>query len=162
MTVHRGRARRTTSALPLLLTATAIATAACGGAEPAPAKAPAQETRDSAPADEVVAEPRTIEEAQERIARAQAMLDADSDDRRTLEASPRAPSSSPQGGTAPSARHEREDACGSPCRALASMKRAVEALCRMTGDTDDRCVEARRTLGESTSRVASCKCEVRG
>jgi len=160
MTVHPGRARRTPRALRCVLTAAAIASAACGGAGPAPSKAPAQETHDRAPDDYALSEPRTIEEAQNQIAQAREMLSAETNATREMEASPRAEPPPPQG-AAPSARREREDSCGSPCRALASMKRAVEALCRMTGDADDRCVDAKRTLDESTGRVASCKCEVR-
>ena len=146
-----------------------IMTAACGGADSAPAKTPVQERRDDAVDDLAVSEPRTIEEAQDQIAQARAALDATGDTKTgdtkaTSESAPRAePPAAPQGGAPPPAspRQQREDACGSPCRALASMKRAVEALCRMTGDTDDRCADAKRTLGESTSRVASCKCEGR-
>jgi hypothetical protein len=41
------------------------------------------------------------------------------------------------------------------------MRRAVDALCAMTGDTDHRCVDARRILTESTTRLATCKCEPR-
>jgi hypothetical protein len=48
--------------------------------------------------------------------------------------------------------------CASPCRALASMKRAVEALCRMTGESDTKCVDARKTLADNVGKTASCKC----
>ena len=167
MTAHRAHAFSTASTvrrLTFLLAALAVATAACGGADSTPAKAPAQERHDKALEDEALSEPRTIEEAQDRIAQASAALEAKGDAKASSESAPQAePPTAPQGGaTAPGApRREREDTCGSPCRALASMKRAVEALCRMTGDTDDRCVDAKRTLGESTSRVASCRCEGR-
>ena len=171
MTVHPAHTSSTASTvrgLTLLFTALAIATAACGGADATPAKTPAGERHDKTLDEDGVSEPRTIEEAQDRIAQARAALEAPGDvkgdTRASSESAPRAePPPAPQGGaTAPAApRQEREDACGSPCRALASMKRAVEALCRMTGDTDDRCADAKRTLGESTSRVASCKCEGR-
>ena len=147
-----------------------VALAACGGADSAPAKAPAQEqgpTRDDADGmTEDRSEPRTVEEAQERIARARARLEGgDAEKRPAAEPSPHAPQpapeppSAPQGGTSSAPRREVESTCASPCRALASMKRAVDALCRMTGETDDRCVEAKRTLGDSTTRVSSCKCE---
>lgn len=51
-----------------------------------------------------------------------------------------------------------EDRCASPCRALVSMRRAVAALCRMTGDTDTRCVDAKKTLADSEGRVSPCSC----
>lgn len=161
MTTHPARASRTVRGLTVLLATLALASAACGGAaDSAPAKAPAQEQRDR-PADDELPEPRTIEEAQDRIARARVALEGKGDAKAASEA-PRAerlepPSPSPQGGASP--QQDRDSVCGSPCRALASMKRAVEALCRMTGDTDNRCVDAKRTLDESTNRVASCRCE---
>jgi hypothetical protein len=144
--------------------------AACGGAEiapkSAPAASPAKVSKDQP------AEPTTIEEAQDQIARARASLESPSasardEAKKTERSEPQkgaSPSSSrsPQGGGASSSREEKPsteaDTCGNPCRALASMKRAVESLCRMTGDGDNRCVDAKRTLSESTTRVASCKC----
>jgi hypothetical protein len=135
-----------------LLVLTAACVAACGGA--APAKSPeASESMDRAAPEPRT--PRTIEEAQDQIARARASLDGS----KTKATEPSAPSAekAPQGGAV---REEKPvDLCGSPCRALASMTRAVEALCRMTGDADNRCVDARRTLDESTARVSSCRCE---
>jgi hypothetical protein len=38
------------------------------------------------------------------------------------------------------------------------MRRAVAALCRMTGEEDARCEDAKKTLNESESRVARCHC----
>lgn len=140
---------------PLVLATVASLVAACGGAEPAP-RSPDRETS-VAPSDREEPEPRTVEEALDQIARAEDSLTA------TKKSEPSSESTSvarepPQPGGA--ARAEASfDACGGPCRALASMKRAVDALCRMTGDADTRCVDARRTLADNTSRVASCKCE---
>ena len=48
--------------------------------------------------------------------------------------------------------------CVTPCRAIASMRRSVAALCRIAGDDDPRCVNARRTLDEGERRVARCGC----
>jgi hypothetical protein len=144
------------SAIALFVSCMAVA---CGGAAPAPAKAP------SAPEAETTAtdEPRTIEEAQDWITRARADLEGEP---RATEASSSSKTADtpgePQGGSLP-AREERapspDAACGGSCRALASMKRAVEALCRMTGDADERCADARRTLSDSTARLARCKCD---
>jgi hypothetical protein len=137
-----------------LLFAIASTVMACGGA--AEPKAPPQETRERVPREEVA--PRTIEDAQEQIARARAALDgtpSELDDLKATEPSA-APKAEPQGG----ARAESlEDACSGSCRALASMRRAVDALCRMTGDADERCASAKRTLSDSIRRIASCRCE---
>jgi hypothetical protein len=38
------------------------------------------------------------------------------------------------------------------------MRRSVEALCRLAGDGDARCVDARGTLARSEQRVARCGC----
>jgi hypothetical protein len=146
----------------------ALGIAACGGgADAAPAKAPGSTERSKEDSDKLV-EPKTVEEAQDQIARARAELevasrtptgDASSSSTPPKATEPKAESRpSPQGGASP---HEERyaDTCGSPCRALASMRRAVEALCRLTGDGDNRCADARRTLTESTTRISSCKCE---
>jgi hypothetical protein len=45
-----------------------------------------------------------------------------------------------------------------PCRALTSMRSAVTALCRMTGNEDARCVDAKRTLADSEGRISPCSC----
>jgi hypothetical protein len=50
------------------------------------------------------------------------------------------------------------NACANACRAFASMKRAVDTLCQLSGDADDRCVDARKTLQETAQRVAQCGC----
>lgn len=129
--------------------------AACGGAAEAPAKAPAAKTP---PSEE--REPTTVAEAQDQIERLRAELggaDQDKDKKTSVDAE------RPSADTSSSAvREERAagatDACASSCRALSSMRRAVSALCRMTGDEDARCSDAKKTLGESESRVARCHC----
>jgi hypothetical protein len=146
-----------------LLSAFVAATlAACGGAAPS-AKAP-----ESLAEPEV--EPATVEEAQQQIARAQSRLPGGSsktaDRPASTESSPPskpAPAPPPPAeplDTRPDAhtKNGAGDTCSSPCRALASMRRAVTALCRMTGDTDSRCVDARRTLTDSEGRVTPCTC----
>lgn len=175
--------------LAFLALASALGSAACGGVDAPAAKSPAGESPRTK--DEDVAEPRTIEEAEEQIARSRAQLEmpgdgapsaesSKADSRQTTIESPRAsappsppqsgaaaptqpPSPRPQaGGAGPVRREERaENRCADSCRALASMERAVSALCRMTGDSDDRCVNARRTLGESTHRISTCRCDAR-
>jgi len=77
-------------------------------------------------------------------------------------ASPAAPTSA---GTAPSpepaeesSASSRTDACALPCHAITSMRRAVDAICRMAGEKDARCVAARKTLSDDEARVAPCGC----
>ena len=127
--------------------------AACGGADSAPAKSGAS-VREEAPP-----EPKTVEEAQKQIADAVADLNG----RSALKASdqPKAEPAPTAGGNAPREEYSADAAmnqCVSPCRALASMKRAVEALCRMTGEADTKCVDARKTLADNVGKTASCKC----
>jgi hypothetical protein len=122
-----------------------IALAGCGGAE---AGAPPNRSPQVAPTQDEP-EPRTVEDAQEQIARLRARLDADNKKR------DEAPSTPPKS-EAP--REERADTCVDPCRALLSMKRAVDALCRMTGDGDARCADAKKTLSDSTARISPCRC----
>lgn len=70
---------------------------------------------------------------------------------------PMTPSAKPASESALGGAHV-EDRCASPCRALESMRRAVSALCRMTGGDDARCVDAKKTLSESEGRVSPCSC----
>lgn len=126
-------------------------------AEPAPLPPPGEEaSKDSSnkasQQDAVTPEPRTIEEAQRQIDRAVADLNGAP----AKDAKPgKTPASEPGGGT-------KADDMGkpaSPCNALASMRRAVEALCRLTGETNNKCVEARKTLATNATKTASFKCK---
>lgn len=138
--------------------------AACGGAAEPPRAPGAAQPR----------EPATVEEAQEDIAHAKAELFGGSSSK-ALEApsQPGAPGAGTPSPPPPTSQTGSEDsrksssavseetrpsACDRPCRALGSMRRAVEALCRMTGPDDARCVDARRTLTESEARVGVCRC----
>jgi hypothetical protein len=148
------RARR--SGLFVACLAVAGLAVACGGAaklEHAPSST------------QTPSEPTSIEEAQAQIADARGELGG---------ASLGAAESTPAGDATTKAGEERRpkrsadpsadkatdaaDACHSPCRAIGSMRRAVGALCRMAGDADGRCLDARRTLKESETRVAPCGC----
>ena len=142
-----------------LLTAfVAVTLAACGGAA-SPARAP-----ESMAVPE--ADPATIEEAQQQIARAQSRLAGGASQTAdqpaaASEAAPSlkpAPPSEPSQQSATGKRGVTDAACSSPCRALASMRRAVTALCRMTSDTDARCLDAKRTLTDNEGRVTPCTC----
>lgn len=131
---------------------------ACGGAEGSAPKA-ASPAAERAPEAEP-AEPRSVEEAQAQIDRFSAQLGAPTKPSAPpAENSPQSkPSPPPASDSAKSDHHNAADSCVSPCRALASMRRAVDALCRMTGEHDNRCVDAKKTLAESVGRTSSCKC----
>lgn len=146
----------TKAAASRLFTASAVCAlvAACGGGAP-----PAKEPREP----DVPRTPTTVEEAEEQIARAKAELEGEpraKTEADGLSAAPPPPPPAAESRTAePSPTGERaEPACASPCRAIASMRRAVEALCRLAGESDDRCAGAKRTLEGSEARVAACKC----
>ena len=150
---------------------------ACGGG--APAQAPKGEpSREDVPPKT----PSSIEEAQTQIREAALALgtehaESKADAASTTTAQPSTPAAEAPAKASPSAppprspgaagsspraeadmRATSEDRCASPCRALASMRRAVEALCRMTGESDARCTSAHETLATSEGRVASCHC----
>jgi hypothetical protein len=76
-------------------------------------------------------------------------------------ASPATPSPTPQ--TQPKTTGETQlgvgDPCVTACRALASMQRATEHLCGLTGDGDERCSGARERVRGARVRVeGSCTC----
>lgn len=51
------------------------------------------------------------------------------------------------------------DACGVACRALASMTRAADHYCGLSGEGDSRCSSARERVKSATERVAAhCTC----
>lgn len=167
------RAVTFTTRLPARFVATLLASllAACGGATEPAAKAPAAPPPAEASAG---SEPRTVAEAQAEIARTRAVLEGPAP-KKEAKASD-APS--PEQGTpplpAPAKSEPRKDtrregdkggvsddassACSDSCRALASMRRAVGALCRMTGDDDARCLDARKTLADSEGKLPTCRC----
>ena len=152
------------------LVAGTVVLAGCGGAAPEPAapSSPAAKSPDDA---RTTGEPGSVEEAQAQIAAARAQLGGAGSDSSPNRFAP-APGAAPAAGTSPppasspaappaadsSTRPSSQDRCGGPCRALSSMRRAVTALCRMTGNDDARCADAKRTLVESEGRIAPCSC----
>jgi hypothetical protein len=50
--------------------------------------------------------------------------------------------------------------CVRSCKALGSMRRAVDRLCELTGDDDERCENAQTRLEASEQKVrdAGCSC----
>ena len=121
--------------------------AGCGAAKESshPAASPANDAR-SPPAGGTSAEPATVEEAERAIADAKDRLSGN----RSAADVAKGPSEPMSGSAA------RE--CQTPCNAIASMKRAVGALCRLTGDDDTRCRDARQTLKDSEARASACVC----
>ncbi len=136
----------------LLLLACPVWLGACGGAAE---KAPASPSTGSPPPAEVTApEPRTVREAQDQIAHAAREI-ADP------ERLPSARSEEPRPTTAEPTREDeatKKAWCAMPCQAIRSMRRAVDALCRMTGHGDPACADAKKTLTENEARVAPCGC----
>jgi hypothetical protein len=146
----------------------ALSLTACGGGAAPEAKAPFPSREES--------EPTSIEEAQDQISRARDQLasvsskepgrpGSDATGAPAAEAPPKAADSAGPAKTTPKPSAGKagrpsvdENQCSSPCRALASMRRAVTALCRMTGETDNRCRDAKRTLADSESRITPCSC----
>jgi hypothetical protein len=52
------------------------------------------------------------------------------------------------------------DACGVACRALASMTRAADHFCGISGEGDTRCSAARERVKSATERVSEhCTCD---
>ncbi len=131
------------------------AVVACGGAA-AESKSPRAAPEPSS------TEPTSIEEAEAQIAEAERALSPRGE---SAASKGEAPASEP----APGARDKTERksvpladgaaaSCDGTCRALASMRRAVAALCRIAGDEDARCVAAKKRLGENEARTAACTC----
>ena len=113
------------------------------------------------------AEPSTIEEAEAQLERARAELGGTTvapitpaTGTATTESGPGASGTTPAGPPPPSAStfSKQEGRCGNACGAMSSMRRAVDAICRMAGESDARCTDARRTLKDSETKVAGCGC----
>lgn len=69
--------------------------------------------------------------------------------------------SSPVSGAAPTElMDDRGAACANACRALESMRRAAEGICRMAGEGDERCDRARDRVraAEDVVRDSGCTC----
>lgn len=115
----------------------------------------------------VTPEPSTIEEAQARLDQEEARLKRLALTRKETYASPPpsapvpaatatvdAPPASPQAGG-----KAEEGGCQDACRALSSMKRAADTICRLAGPEDARCQTARRRVHEGEERASTCGCK---
>jgi len=136
----------------------AFAFVACGGVAPR-AEAPDEQ-------------PRTVEEAETRIDVAKRLIQATTTLPQT--AKPTEPTNPPSTPASPKGvgaepgwgantdvaprESARGASCDTSCRAIVSMRRAVAVLCRLTGEDDPRCVDAKHTLSESERRVVACGC----
>lgn len=67
------------------------------------------------------------------------------------------PSAAPQSSD-DEAEREEKDRCEIACRALGSMKRAAEHVCRAAGSSDGRCARAKDRVAAASARVAA-SCE---
>jgi hypothetical protein len=109
---------------------------------------------------ELEKEPQTLAEAEAALARAR-------EDLRLAWAEPRGLRSK-GGGAQPRAADEPESKatkaeprCGSACRAFASLGRAAGAVCRLAGESTERCTCAKHVVAESEQRVSVCGCNQR-
>ena len=49
--------------------------------------------------------------------------------------------------------------CPQACKAFASLERAGDAICRLAGDTNQRCTKAREVVKQNKARVSACGCD---
>jgi hypothetical protein len=124
------------------------------------------------PAEAPEGEPRTVDEAQTRIDVASRVIQSQATIAQSAKpaepANPPPPPPSPKGlGAEPGwgantdlapRENNRMSACETSCRAITSMRRAVAVMCKLTGDDDPRCADAKHTLAENERRVAACGC----
>jgi hypothetical protein len=71
------------------------------------------------------------------------------------------PPSTPKNDASPTQQTDAQSAsspCATACKALASMQRATDSICRMTSESDERCVAARKKVADSTAKLGSCGC----
>jgi hypothetical protein len=71
-------------------------------------------------------------------------------------AGPKKPASKPASSATPLARGEPR--CENACKAMESLRRAADAVCRLTSKTDDHCKKAQKLVKTNEARVAVCQC----
>jgi hypothetical protein len=143
----------------------ALALAACAEAPPPPASSPEPpppgmfgQPRERSPADdEMLALGKAEEQIDQLVARRDAPGrakvtpspgDAPEPEKPTAPAQPSTPAPMAEG---------QGDRCAVACRALASMASSADRLCRLAGETDGRCDDARSRVRGATARVgAAC------
>jgi hypothetical protein len=132
---------------------------ACGRAKEAEAPSslePGPDSGQKSMSGSTDAEPQTLAEAEDMLARARADLDqvalnepgappATAEEKRAESeaAAPRAKEVSP---------------CETACRAFSSLERASDAVCRLDNEGGQRCQRARQIREDAARRVQSCGC----
>ncbi|RYE83428.1 MAG: hypothetical protein EOO75_19350 [Myxococcales bacterium] len=54
------------------------------------------------------------------------------------------------------------ESCRDACRALSSMRRAADTVCRLAGEGDERCQSARRRVHDGEGQTGTCQCGTGG
>lgn len=49
-------------------------------------------------------------------------------------------------------------ACATACRALGSMTKATETICRLAGASDERCTKAQHSIDDARTSMRTCVC----
>jgi hypothetical protein len=145
-------------------------------AAPYAPEAPAQETDTQTPSTLGEAETfTTLDQAEAALARAeQELIALNSPPAATAGAPAAAPGAPPsqEGAPAPAPppapapsraeaekkSEEKPSTCPSLCRAFASLARAADAVCRLSGEEGERCTRARGSVRTHFQRVAVCRC----
>jgi hypothetical protein len=52
-----------------------------------------------------------------------------------------------------------EGGCATACRAFDSLGRAASAVCRLAGESDERCTRAKGIVSDAQRKVTSCGCK---
>lgn len=112
----------------------------------------------------------SVAEAQEALARAGKDFDTAVVARAKAPIADKPPTAGQSTPTAPNPTTPKNDAvptqqtdaqsspCATGCKALASMQRATDSICRMTSESDERCVNARKKVTDSTAKLSGCGC----
>ena len=144
---------------------------ACGGA--ASESAPKAPSSSPSSVDAPAGEPQTIEEAQAELERARVALSGAASGG-AAGMSTTAPTSTPSGGAAQSPTRPAQpqsaapapqgagasaaSTCDQVCRAITSMRRAKDAICRLAGPADARCADAQKKVADGETNAISCSC----
>jgi hypothetical protein len=126
------------------------AQAATGGALPSPpaASAATAAPRETRSRDQLRSSFGSVDEAEKALDRAKGDLDA------LLGGAARGGL-----GTNATPLASGDPRCPEACKAMSSLRRAADAVCRLAGPNDARCSRAKEIVGDSEKRVAACKCE---
>ncbi len=62
-------------------------------------------------------------------------------------------------GSSATALSEGDGRCERACQAFSSLERAADGICRLAGDSDQRCSKARSRVKEHAGRLKACECK---